>query len=108
MQDVTHLSTSFGACVPALWTLTLFVLAPSLATGIPRRLSERTPFVAKRPRFCSTIGRNQDVIACLRKETSHKQGVSFALRQAARALVSGKGKGQRGAPQGAPLLGHER
>jgi hypothetical protein len=62
----------------------------------------------KRPHFCSKIGRNQGVIACFRKEASHQQGVSFSLRQAARALFSGKVKGQRGAPQGAPLLGHER
>jgi hypothetical protein len=38
-------------------------------------LSERTRFGAKQPHFCSKIGRNQGVIACFRKKTSHKPGV---------------------------------
>ena len=45
------------------------------ARPVASSLSERTRFVAERPHFCSKIGRIQGVIACFRKETSHKQGV---------------------------------
>lgn len=38
-------------------------------------LSERTRSIAKRPHFCSKIGRIQGVITCFRKEISHKQDV---------------------------------